>query len=99
MRPTMTAVDSAIVEFDLSTNSFKTLSFNELKIDYQDDNKLYWIHCNLNQDELFKQWITTLKLPDQLVSLCENEDPIPNINACLRPKYFSHIRTMSKLFI
>lgn len=75
----MQALDSTIIEFDLSNLSFKKIAIEELHIDLQDKNKIYWIHCNLHQPDTLKTLTTTLQLPEELINLCGHNDPIPKL--------------------
>ncbi|HAT9792837.1 TPA: magnesium transporter, partial [Legionella pneumophila subsp. pneumophila] len=45
----MHSFDSIAVEFDLKNHSMQKIAIEDLNIDYQDKDKIYWIHSNLNQ--------------------------------------------------
>lgn len=75
----MTMLDSMIIEFDVKKHSLKQLFIHEFEIDIHDQNKIYWVHCNLNQQEEFNTIIEKLSLPDEVVKLCKQQDSIPKL--------------------
>lgn len=74
----MTSMASTIVEFDIEDHTFQTLSIDEFKIQPQ-LTKIYWIHCDLNEKEMFEKISAQLHLPENIVSLCQDEDIIPKL--------------------
>lgn len=45
----MHSFESIAIEFDLKNHSMQKIAIEDLNIDYQDKDKIYWIHSNLNQ--------------------------------------------------
>lgn len=75
----MALLDSIAVEFDLTDRSHRVIALDELHIDPNDKNRIYWIHSNLSQKQIFKKLALTLHLPDDVVSLCLQDDPMPKL--------------------
>lgn len=75
----MTILGSIAIEFDLENRKFKELSIAELKINLHDQKKIYWVHCDLNQQENFKKLSEKLCLPDEVIKLCDQEDTMPKL--------------------
>lgn len=75
----MDILDSTIIEFDLSNRRFKEISLEELSINSEDTNKIYWIHSNLNQIDQFKKIAKKLSLSDDVIKLCGQDDIIPKL--------------------
>lgn len=73
----MDNIASTAVEFNMADHSHKKISIENLEIDMSDDNKIYWIHADINEQHLFKSLIKTLHLPDDVVNLAAQEDSIP----------------------
>ncbi|HAT6937983.1 TPA: magnesium transporter [Legionella pneumophila] len=74
MRIEMHSFDSIAVEFDLKNHSMQKIAIEDLNIDYQDKDKIYWIHSNLNQKNIFKKLREKLRLPEQVIQLCGEKD-------------------------
>lgn len=70
---------STIIEFNLLNKSFREISLKELDIAHSNPELLYWIHCDLKQTENFNKVASKLKLPDELIALCQNEDMMPKV--------------------
>lgn len=70
---------STIIEFDILKQTFKEVRTDDLLIDMQDKNKIYWIHCNLSEKQIFKQLATKLRLPEEVVYMCNQEDIMPQV--------------------
>lgn len=75
----MAILDSIAIEFDLEKLSFKQIPLDEIHIDKQDTTKIYWIHCDLNQHDIFTMLTKKLTLPEDVVSLCTHEEHIPKL--------------------
>lgn len=69
-----TTLDSMIVEFDLSSRQSHVLSVQELSLKPNDLNRIYWVHCNLNELETFKILAAKLRLPEDVIDMCVHED-------------------------
>lgn len=72
-------MESIIVQFDIANRAFKSLSIDELAINPQDKSKVYWVHCNLHDEGAFQQLINKLQLPERVISLCRQEDTLPQV--------------------
>lgn len=66
----MNTFDTIAIEFDLTHHNMKQVALEELKINTQDKTKVYWIHSNLQQVDVFNQLTNTLKLPEEVTKLC-----------------------------
>ncbi|WP_028380855.1 magnesium transporter CorA family protein [Legionella cherrii] len=66
----MNTFDTIAIEFDLTHHSMKQVALEELKINTQDKSKVYWIHSSLKQVDVFNQLANTLKLPEEVIKLC-----------------------------
>lgn len=75
----MNTVDSTAIEFDLLNRTFKQLSIDELEIDFQNKDKIYWVHSNLNQKDLFHTISNKLNLPDEVIELCKQKKLMPEL--------------------
>lgn len=75
----MNIFDSIAIEFDLKHHRVKEIDIEELSIDYQDKDKIYWIHCNLKQKDVFKKLQGKLGLPEHVSKLCTDKNYSSNI--------------------
>lgn len=75
----MNTVSTTIIEFDMDNQTFKNILLDEFEINLQNQNKIYWIHSDLNQQDNFNKLIEKLRLPEQIVQLCIQEEAIPKI--------------------
>ncbi len=75
----MDALNSLAVEFDLTNSTSTIIPIDELHIDTANKNKIYWIHSNLTQQPFFHALATKLHLPEHVINLCENDDPMPKL--------------------
>lgn len=75
----MDSLASVAVEFDLKHRSMKSMSIEELEINEKDDSKVYWVHGDLNQPELFNLIASKLQLPEDVLKLCEQQDSLPKL--------------------
>lgn len=75
----MTTLNTTIVEFDLANLQFKNVSLPEFNIDFENKNKIYWVHCDLKNHPDFQVLIKKLNLPDEVVKLCSESDRIPKL--------------------
>ncbi|MCW8408574.1 magnesium transporter [Legionella sp. PATHC035] len=66
----MNTFDTVAIEFDLTHHRMKQLALEELQINPQEKSKVYWIHSNLKQVDVFNQLASTLKLPEEVIKLC-----------------------------
>lgn len=76
----MSVIKSIGVEFDLSEHTYKQIDLNEF--DYhaiQHHEKVYWFHCDLNQQDSLKQLIDKLHLPNDVTKLCDKNDVISKL--------------------
>ncbi|RDI46555.1 magnesium transporter CorA family protein [Aquicella lusitana] len=76
----MAALPSTVIEFDLSDHSFRPLRLDELVISRQEKNKIYWVHCDLNDKDTFRQLSVRLQLPEDVIQLCEEDELLPKLN-------------------
>lgn len=67
------------VEFNLLDRSSKELSLDELSVDSNVKEKLYWVHCDLSHKDIFKKLTKKLNLPAELIKLCKEEETIPKL--------------------
>ena len=75
----MDILDSMAIEFDIAKRNFRKISLDEIKIDINDKTKIYWIHSNLNQQDVFSNLVNKFQIPDDVVKLCNQEDTIPKV--------------------
>ncbi|WP_165831556.1 magnesium transporter CorA family protein [Legionella qingyii] len=75
----MSDFDTVAIEFDLTQHSIKQVALDELRINTQEKNKLYWIHSNLNQEDAFNQLVEILRLPSDVIQLCAEEKNSSNL--------------------
>ena len=73
----MTVLDSMGIEFNMTDRNYKSMRLDELVIDRHDKSKIYWIHINLDQQNLFKKLAEKLLLPEDIITLCTEEDTMP----------------------
>lgn len=70
----MNTFDTIAIEFDLTRHHVKQIALEELSIDTQNKNKVYWVHSNLKQSEAYAQIVKILKLPEEVMKLCEENN-------------------------
>lgn len=75
----MNTFDTIAIEFDLTHHSIKQVALEELRVNAQEKNKIYWIHSNLNQADVFKQLVKKLRLPADVVQLCSEENNLSSL--------------------
>ncbi|WP_454782630.1 magnesium transporter CorA family protein [Legionella sp. WA2022007384] len=75
----MNTFDTIAIEFDLTHLSIKQVALDELSINAQEKNKLYWVHCNLNQEGIVNQLAEKLRLPTHVIQLCSEENNLTNL--------------------
>ena len=67
------------IEFNLLDRSYRQLSLEQLDFNLEDENKIYWLHCDLNQPDIFKNVLAKLKLSEDFVALCDPQDTMPKL--------------------
>ena len=69
----MSVLNSMVVEFDIVSQSIKQLSLDEFSIVPEEVSKIYWIHCDLNQQDSYNKIIKKLGLPKTVTDLCNTD--------------------------
>lgn len=72
-------IESTAIEFDVINHTFRQIDISEIDIDYANLNKIYWIHCDLNQQMIYQELINKLQLPDDIVALIKQPDSVPQL--------------------
>ncbi|EKD70659.1 MAG: hypothetical protein ACD_46C00456G0005 [uncultured bacterium] len=75
----MMTLESSVIEFNIANRTFKSLSLNDLNVTEKNKDKIYWIHCNLNQTGDLIQLTEKLHLSDEVINLCHQEETIAKI--------------------
>lgn len=75
----MLPLQSTIIEFDLTNRTHRVLELDRLSDLSHDKNKVYWIHCDFNNQADFKIISEQLHLSDDLIQLCHAEDTMPKL--------------------
>ncbi|QMT59088.1 magnesium transporter CorA family protein [Legionella sp. PC997] len=75
----MNTFDTIAIEFDLTDHSVKQVALDELSINTHEINKIYWVHSNLNQEDAFNQVVEKLRLPNEVIQLCSEENILANL--------------------
>lgn len=77
----MITLNSTAIEFDLKNRSFKRLALDEFEdvIDVFNKDKIFWIHCNLNQPLDLHKLTKKLHLPEELIELCHHKENMPKL--------------------
>ncbi|KGP62950.1 magnesium transporter [Legionella norrlandica] len=70
----MNTFDSMAIEFDLEHHSMKKIAIEDLHINYEDKNKIYWIHSDLKQEDDLKKLLEKLRLPMPVIKLCTDKN-------------------------
>jgi magnesium transporter len=78
-RRLMNNLPTSIIEFDLKSHQIQMLSIDDWVINENEHHKVYWIHCDLNQREIFNKIAKKIHLADQAVNLCGLEDTLPKL--------------------
>lgn len=73
----MVHFESICIEFDVKHLSVRQCSLQDLPSDFIDDNKIYWMHCDLNQQSQFEDCLAKLKLSEQVVRAYKEKKPTP----------------------
>lgn len=76
----MSMLPSSAIQFDISTHHSQVLPIEELHIDLQDKNKIYWIHVDLNQQDIFQKIAHQLEFSDDLIQLCNQKNRMPQVD-------------------
>jgi magnesium transporter len=71
----MAGIGSIVCEFDLVEHSFRELSLDDFKVDFEQSQKIYWVHCDLSHPEDLKTLAS--KLPDHIIEWCTHMDKSP----------------------
>lgn len=75
----MSTFDTLIIEFDLLHHTFRKMTPEELTLDVQEKNKVYWIHCNLRQEECNQFLLRKIGLPQHVLEGCTEENHLSHI--------------------
>lgn len=75
----MKAPHSLVIEFDVKQHTYKQISFAELPARSETSDKIFWVHCNLNESDALKTINTKLALPDSVLKLCDAQDIMPKL--------------------
>lgn len=73
----MSCQGNRIVEFDISSHTFKTLTLDQFNIDLHDRNKIYWVHYDLRDMSLFQVFIEKLQLTEDVLDFCQSDNRMP----------------------
>ncbi len=73
----MAKLYSTIIEFDLIGHSFKDIAVDSLQFDHDNKDKVYWIHCDLNQAGELAKFEDKLKLPEHIMEWCQSKEKQP----------------------
>lgn len=69
-----------MVEFDIPSQSYKTIELEDFFANLLDTNKIYWIHCDLNDKKDVERFIAKVALPAEVLELCDARDSIPQLS-------------------
>ncbi len=75
----MAKLDTIIMEFDIENRGHKKIPLDEFAINPKEENKIYWIHFNLNDLETVKKIARKIELSSDVIELFEQNDPIPKL--------------------
>lgn len=67
------------IEFDLSKRTVSPLDLDTFSIDRAHSERIYWIHCYLEDTNTFAHISSALQLPEHVVALCNQTDGIPKL--------------------
>lgn len=73
----MTILESTIIEFDMMQHRFRILTLSEFELDLQNENLIYWVHCDLHQPHILDQLAQKLQLPTSLKEACHQKEVLP----------------------
>ena len=74
----MAIVNSTAIEFDIEKKTFQSIALDQIALQAE-NNKLYWIHCNLTEANTLKQLAERLRLPENVLALCAQSDPMSQL--------------------
>src|SRR5688572_20138207 len=72
-------LQTQIIAFDLKNKTFYNVPLNEVDFTHSHTQIIYWIHCNLNQPELFQQITQNILLPAEFLPIYKEEDALPKL--------------------
>lgn len=75
----MADMETVSVEFNLLEHSYQTIPLEEIPLQPQDTNKIYWIHCNLHQQDQLKKIIKQLSIPEDIIKLFKKKEAVPKL--------------------
>lgn len=75
----MAMLNSIGIEFNLQDRTYRQFSVDQFDINLEDETKIYWLHCDLNQPEIFKRVMDKLHLSDDFINLCDPADTMPKL--------------------
>lgn len=75
----MEPIDSTIVEFNLTNRTHRTLGVADFLEFEMDPAKVYWIHCDLSNSQIFKQLTHKLNLPKETIKLCSQKNTLSKL--------------------
>ncbi len=67
------------VEFHLHERAYFQRSLHDFDLTSQNKNKIFWIHCDLSEEDIFRQLSEKLHLPDDVIQLCDQSDTMPKL--------------------
>lgn len=70
---------SMSVEFNIAAHNYKKIQLTDLESRKNENNIIYWIHCDSNQTDLFQRLTQTLNLPEHVIKLADKEETMPTL--------------------
>jgi len=77
--PLRTILRSTVCEFDLKEHSFREIPLDEFTLEVEQKNKVYWVHCDLNQPGALAKVSAKLLLPEHILEWCTHIDKTPKL--------------------
>lgn len=75
----MADLHSHIIEFNLASKTARSGNITEIVKAKSDPGKIFWVHCDLNDEKLLQQIIHDLKAPSDLTDILNDNNPIPRL--------------------
>jgi len=73
------SLPSMSVEFNLANHTYKEIKISDLNSRKNENNIIYWVHCNSNDTDAFLKIAQTLNLPESVIKLSDKEETMPTL--------------------
>lgn len=75
----MSSNHSIIIEFNITEKYSKAISLEEINVTATENNKIYWVHCDLSDKSLLEKTLEKLRLPEYVTESFADNEGFPRV--------------------